>query len=145
MRQYVTCARPRTSQVLQPKHAVAEIAEARKNQKYQALTDRVDFRAVGLETLGAFGPRATALFDEITSRIKVRHNTTGARSRLYRQVADAIQLGNAACILESHSHRHWTRSSIADIGVAFGGGGHVPPKAQDGGARGTATGDKLNT
>ena len=75
------------------------------HKKYRTLTDRVDFRAVGLETFGAFGPSAIALFDDIGARIDVRRGSPGARLRLYRQIAAAIQLGNTACILEAHSRR----------------------------------------
>ena len=60
---------------------------------------------VGLETLGAFGPIARALLDEIARRIQERLGFAGARARLYRQIPAAVQIGNAACILEAHSRR----------------------------------------
>ena len=86
--------------------AAAELAEARKDRKYTNLRDRVDFRPVGLETLGAFGPSAKVLLDEIASRIQSRSGRTGERARLYRRIAAAIQIGNAACISEAHSRPH---------------------------------------
>ena len=86
--------------------AAAEIAEAKKFRKYASLHDRADFRAVGLETLGAFGPSAKALLDEIGLRIQSRSGRPGERARLYRRIAAAIQIGNAACILEAHSRSH---------------------------------------
>ena len=101
-----TCAPTYIPAASSKARAVAEIAEARKDQKYRALADRVEFRAVGLETLGVFGLSAIALFDDIGARIQARINTSGTRLRLFRQIAAAIQLGNAACILEAHSRRH---------------------------------------
>ena len=86
--------------------AAAKIAVAKKFRKYASLHDRADFRAVGLETLGAFGPSAKALLDEISLRIQSRRGRPGEQARLYRRIAAAIQIGNAACILEAHSRSH---------------------------------------
>ena len=99
-----TCAPSYMSIASTSARAVASRAEANKDKKYSSLTDRVDFRAVGLETLGAFGPSAQTLFDDIASRIRTRTGHSGARSLLYRKIAAAIQIGNAACILEAHSY-----------------------------------------
>ena len=84
--------------------AAAAAAEAAKDKKYAALADRIHFVPVGLETLGAFGPSAKDLFDELSSRIRARTGNSGARNSLYRRIAAAIQIGNAACILEAHSN-----------------------------------------
>jgi hypothetical protein len=100
-----TCALTHVSACAQTAGSAASLAEARKNSKYAELKDRIEFRAVGLETLGAFGPGARALFDDIASRIRARGVTGAVRSRLYRQIAAAVQLGNAACIFEAHSRR----------------------------------------
>ena len=101
-----TCAPTYIPAAATKARAAAMIAENSKNRKYEVLRGRVDFRAVGLETLGAFGPGALALFEDIGARIQTRLGSTGARFRLYRQIAAAIQLGNAACILEAHSRQH---------------------------------------
>ena len=101
-----TCAPTYIAAASTKARSVAETAEGHKDQKYRPLSDRVLFRAVGLETFGAFGPSAIALFDDIAARIQAHQNTSGTRARLFRQIAAAIQLGNAACILESHSRRH---------------------------------------
>ena len=44
-----------------------------------------------------------ALLDDIAARIYAHSSTINSRSRLYRQIATAVQIGNAACILEPHS------------------------------------------
>ena len=83
--------------------AATGAAEIRKRRKYSALSERIDFRPVGLETLGPFGPSAIELLHSIASRIRARTGDSGARVRLYRQIAAAVQIGNAACIIEAHS------------------------------------------
>ena len=55
-----TCAHTYVPACAQTAGAAAFLAEARKNTKYAELNDRIEFRAVGLETLGAFGPGARA-------------------------------------------------------------------------------------
>ena len=81
----------------------AATAEAKKRYKYSALQGRIDFRPVGLETLGPFGSSARKLFDSIASRIRAKTGDAGARTRLYRRIAAAVQIGNAACIVEAHA------------------------------------------
>ena len=82
--------------------AAAASAEERKRAKYASLNDRVNFQPFGLETLGPFGPSARLLLSEIAARISVRTGEKGALSRLHRQIAAAVQIGNAACVLEAH-------------------------------------------
>ena len=100
-----TCAPTYISATATAPRAAGELAEEKKVRKYASIADRVDFRAVGLETLGAFGPGARALFDEIARLIRERSGFAGARARLYRQISAAVQIGNAACILEAHTRR----------------------------------------
>ena len=83
--------------------AAAAAAETRKESKYAGLQGRVAFSAVAFETLGPIGPSAIKLLDGIAERIRLRTGDTGARDRLYRRLAAAVQLGNAACIIEAHS------------------------------------------
>ena len=78
-------------------------SETQKLRKYESLSDRVDFVAVGLETLGAFGAGARALLDDIAARTDARGGAINSRFRLYRRIAAAFQIGNAACVLEAHS------------------------------------------
>ena len=63
----------------------------------------MDFRAVGLETLGSFGAGARALLDDISARIDARGGAINSRFQLYRRIAAAVQIGNAACVLEARS------------------------------------------
>ena len=84
--------------------AAAASAEASKDKKYAALAGRALFVPVGLETLGAFGTSAKELFDNLASKIRAKTGNNDSRISLYRRVAAAIQIGNAACILDAHSH-----------------------------------------
>ena len=82
----------------------AASAEVAKDKKYAALAGRAIFMPIGLETLGAFGPSAKELLDDLALKICARTGSRGAPSTLYRRVAAAIQMGNAACILDAHTH-----------------------------------------
>jgi hypothetical protein len=83
--------------------SAASHAEARKAVKYADLGDRVDFRPFGIETLGAFGTGAIELVRTLSSRIFAQTGVPGARMRLFRRLATAVQAGNARTILEAHS------------------------------------------
>ena len=76
----------------------AAAAVAKMRVKYAALDGRVDFRSVGLETLGPFGPSASELLDSIATRIRAQTGDAGARTRLYRRIAAALQMGNAVSL-----------------------------------------------
>ena len=89
--------------------AVAAATETRKEAKYTPIEDHATFRAIGIETLGAFGPSTRKLFDEIAKLIRSRTGHLNARSRLYSRVAAAVQRGNAACVVES------TRGSATSV------------------------------
>ena len=90
--------------------AGAAAAKVRKEAKYSSLADRVQFRDVEIETIGAFGPSAHRLVDEIAGRIESRTGVAGARVILYRHIAAAVQTGNYACIMEAHSRTPSTNS-----------------------------------
>ena len=83
--------------------SAAVFAETVKEKKYAPLAKRAFFMAVGLETLGAFGPSALQLFEAIASRVRARTGEQGVRARPFRRLAAAIQIGNAACIVEAHT------------------------------------------
>ena len=74
-----TCASSHLHSTAAEAGSGAAAAEAHKESKYAALNGRAQFRAVGIETLGAFGPSARRLFDEIADRIKSRTGDAGAR------------------------------------------------------------------
>jgi len=84
--------------------AAATGAESLKAQKYRDLSDRYDFRPIGVETLGAFGPQALELVESLVTRIRAQTGENGVRSRIYRRLAAAVQAGNARRIVEAHSH-----------------------------------------
>ena len=85
-----TCTPSYTSLASSSARAVASRAEVNKERKYVSIADRVDFKPVGLETLGAFGPSTQGLLDEIAARVRARTGFSGARSLLYRKIAAAI-------------------------------------------------------
>ena len=96
-----TCAPTYIPAAAATPRAAAETDDGKNQLKYTSIADRVDFPAVGLETLGAFGPSARALLDEIAMKIRERSAFAGAKARL----SAAVHIGNAACILEAHSRR----------------------------------------
>ena len=52
-----------------------------------------------------FGSSARALLDEISRRILAMLGFAGSQARLNRQISAGVQIGNAACIQETHSWR----------------------------------------
>ena len=52
----------------------AAAAEAHNDSKYSCLTSRVAFRAAAFESLGAFGPSARRLLDDIATKIIFLNN-----------------------------------------------------------------------
>ena len=92
----------------------AAAAEAKKRFKYTALQGRVDFRPVGLETLGPFGPSAMELFKSIASKIRAKTGDAWARTRLYRRIAAPVQIGNdLRGTLEGFNQLIWLSPAIA--------------------------------
>ena len=77
-----TCAPSYIPAASSAARVVAEEAETQKLRKYEFLSDRVDFRAVGLETLAALGAGALALLDDIDARIDAHSCAVNSRSRL---------------------------------------------------------------
>ena len=78
--------------------SVAEVAESRKQTKYSSLLPTFDFAGVAIETLGSWGPGATALVKNIGRRIAPI--TGEPRSTFFfRQRLDvAVQRGNAVAV-----------------------------------------------
>ena len=99
--------------------AAAAAAEIKKERKYEPIKERAIFRAIGIETIGAFGPSSRKLFDEVAAMIKARTGDTRSRSRLYCRIAAAVQCGNAACIAESHSNSSSPRLPTRDHSDIF--------------------------
>ena len=67
-----TCAPTYISATEGNQRAVAELTESKKARKYASTADRVDFLAVGIETLGTFGFSARTLLNDINRRIRDR-------------------------------------------------------------------------
>ena len=82
--------------------AVAEHAETQKRSKYEGSLENVDFVPLAVESTGAVGPSFLKLLSKLSARITDRGGRDGAHSRLLRERSVAVELGNAACILEIH-------------------------------------------
>ena len=85
-----------------PRAAAAE-AESHKARKYADLGDRYDFRPIGVETLGAFGPRALELVEALVARFRGKPTRTASARASIRRLGAAVQAGNARRIIEAHS------------------------------------------
>ena len=98
-----TCAPSHLKIAVSAAGAAAAAAESHKRMHYSDLNGRFDFRAVGLETLGAFGPQAIELVESLVSRVRSQTGDLCARSRITRRLAAAIQAGNARTIIAAHA------------------------------------------
>ena len=98
-----TCAPSYLAVSVSAAGAAAKLAETRKTLKYADLGDRFDFRPFGVETLGAFGPQAAILVGTLAARVRSQTGELGARQRIIRLLATAVQAGNARTIVEAHS------------------------------------------
>ncbi|XP_048000558.1 uncharacterized protein LOC125237492 [Leguminivora glycinivorella] len=78
--------------------AAAEAAEIKKMTKYRGLGHQYHFRAVGVETLGPWGPSAREVFKELSAKLKETTGDQRAGSFLSQRISIAIQRGNAASI-----------------------------------------------
>jgi hypothetical protein len=78
--------------------AVANDAESRKTLKYRSLSPLYSFWPVAVETLGALGDEASALFRDIGQRIAIVTGEPRSYQFLMQRLSVAVQRGNAACI-----------------------------------------------
>ena len=79
--------------------AVANMAEARKKDKYIAISRSHQFIPVTVETSGALGQDARGLIVDIASRIRSVSNEPKARALQVQRSSVAIQQGNAAAVI----------------------------------------------
>lgn len=93
-----TCAQSYRHLTVIEAGAAAAVAEVHKSSKFSMLSNRVHFVIVGLETIDSFGHSVLRLLEDIVRRIRSRTGACGARTRLFKLIASAVQLGNAACI-----------------------------------------------
>ena len=98
-----TCAPSHLKTAVSAAGDAASAAESLKRQRYADLNGRFDFRAVGMETLGAFGPQALELVASVASRVRSFTGEQSARLRITRRLAAAIQAGNARTIIAAHA------------------------------------------
>jgi len=77
------------------------MAEGKKRAKYGELTRSGDylFVPIAVETLGAWGPAALEICDEIGGRIRRCTGEVRSTAFLKQRMAVAIQKGNAASVL----------------------------------------------
>lgn len=81
--------------------AVALMAESRKESKYASLLEEYAFYPVAIESLGGFGRQAWRLVREIGRMTSNKTAEPKEAFYLRQRLAVAIQMGNAACVLES--------------------------------------------
>jgi hypothetical protein len=80
---------------------VAELAETRKTTKYAGMTEQFDFQPVAVESLGGLGRHSLNFIKQLGSRIAEATGESEATQQLRQRLSIAVQIGNAACILES--------------------------------------------
>ena len=78
--------------------AGAEYVEKFKDRKYESLQGRYFFVAVGVETLGSWGPSAKYLISDIGRRIAERTGEKRSTEFLMQRIGIEIQRGNAASV-----------------------------------------------
>ena len=88
---------------------VANDAEQRKRDKYEALSTEYQFVPIAIETLGPVGDEATAFFCELGRRIQAVTNQPRTMSFLWQRLSVAVQRGNAACISGTE---HWSDEDV---------------------------------
>ena len=78
--------------------------------------DRVDFVLLAVESTDAAGPSFLNLLRDLARRIGKRGGEAGVFSRLLRELSVAVQLGNAACILEQHGRTEQPTPLFLNLG-----------------------------
>ena len=81
--------------------AAAEIADIRKNQKYQTLLDTHDFIPLALETLGPINSRGLALITEMGRHLTKATDEVRETTFLFQRLSLTIQRFNAVAFAGS--------------------------------------------
>ena len=81
--------------------APCEAAENKKRKKYSTLGELYKFTPIALETLGPWGPDATAFVNELGKRLFEYTGDPRSTSFLRQKISLAVQWGNAVCIKQS--------------------------------------------
>ena len=76
----------------------AELAEIKKFKKYKTLPNHLQFIPICVETLGSYGPQATAFFKELGKRQAEQLEDATASSKLRQRLSMELQRGNAKCV-----------------------------------------------
>ena len=79
--------------------AAADHAEILKSQKYTDLGDRYNFKPLGFETVGGWGPKTVAFMHNLGRKIKTKTSEPRSTSYLFQRLSIAIQRGNCASVL----------------------------------------------
>ena len=92
-----------TAAAVEAGSTVAAIAESRKRSKYQSLSHDFHFEPLAIESLGGIGPSSCNFLSKLASLKKARTGDCNEGRYLRQQISIALQVGNAACIQETHS------------------------------------------
>ena len=79
---------------------VAALAEKRKWDKYRDLAESYVVQPLAFETLGGVGPATWKFIRELGSHITSQFKDAKQALFLRQRLSVAIQVGNAACIME---------------------------------------------
>ena len=79
----------------------ADTAETRKIDKYRDLCAEYIFQPIAFETLGGFGTSSYRFIKSLGSRIASATSDSDAARHLRQRLSMAVQIGNAAAVLES--------------------------------------------
>ena len=80
---------------------VAELAESRKVSKYSAISQTHFFQPVAVETLGGLGHSTLDFVNDLGRRIFLATGEKRATEYLRQRLGVAVQIGNAAAIIET--------------------------------------------
>ena len=83
---------------------VADLAETKKAAKYAELADRFLFQPVAVETLGGMGRQSLRFLSSLGARIAAATGEIEATKQLRQRFSLAVQIGNAACVLETFNN-----------------------------------------
>ena len=78
---------------------VAALAEEKKSEKFAHLSSHYHFVPFAIETLGTFGPAATALIKELSFKGRRESGEDRFGSFLVQRLSIAMQRGNASSVL----------------------------------------------
>ena len=79
----------------------ADEAESRKQSKYAELLDNFLFQPVAFETLGGVGSSSRKFIAALGKRVAAATSDSNATKFLRQRLALAVQVGNAAAVLET--------------------------------------------